>query len=84
MLINGPGVRPIPAKENKISGKVILRFCINSDGSVREVSVIKSIDPALDAEAVRLIKLLPKWEPGKLDGIPVKVWYPVSVTFTLK
>ena len=77
-------VYPIAAKENKISGKVKLRFCINPDGTIGEVLVTKGAEAALDSEAVRVVKLLPKWKPGKLAGTPVKVFYPVSVTFTLK
>ena len=83
-FINSKLIYPAIAKEKNISGKIDLRFLISPDGSIGEVTVIKGIDPALDAEALRVIKLLPKWEPGKLAGIPVNVWYPVKVTFKLK
>jgi len=83
-FINSKLVYPKTAKENKISGKVNLRFYVDTDGSVGGVSVVKGISPELDAEAVRVIKLLPAWQPGKLEGKPVKVWYSMPVTFTLK
>ncbi len=75
-------VYPDKAREAAISGKVYIRFAINPDGSVGDVSVIKGINPEMDAEAIRVIKLLPAWKPGKLDGKPVIVSYPLTVTFT--
>ena len=83
-FINSNLVYPNAAKEKNISGKVILRFCINTDGSIDQVSVLKGVDPELNAEAIRVFKLLPSWKPGKLAGTPVKVWYSMPVTFTLK
>lgn len=83
-FINSKLVYPKAAKENKISGKVTLRFAVEVDGSISGVSVLKGINPEFDAEAIRVIKLLPAWKPGKLDGKPVKVWYMMPVTFTLK
>jgi len=71
------------AKEKGIQGRVILRFCINADGSVDRISVIRGVSPELDAEAVRVIKSLPAWQPGKQGGKPVNVWYSVPVTFQL-
>ena len=75
---------PEIAKENNIQGKVILRFCVTYKGGVDQVQVIKPVDPSLDNEAVRVIKLLPAWKPGKQGGKPVNVWYSVPVTFQLK
>ncbi|MBE3086707.1 MAG: TonB family protein [Bacteroidetes bacterium] len=83
-FINSKLAYPKAAKEKNISGKVILRFCINTDGSIDQVSVLKGVDPELNAEAVRVFKLLPSWKPGKLAGTPVKVWYSMPVIFTLK
>jgi len=77
-------IYPAAAKDKNISGKVYIGFEINTDGSVGEVSVLNGVDPSLDAEAIRVIKLLPKWQPGKLAGTEVKVWYPVMVNFKLK
>jgi TonB family protein len=74
---------PKNAKEKKIQGRVILRFCVTSEGNVDQVSVLKSVDPELDVEAVRVIRMLPKWQPGKQGGKAVNVWYSVPVTFKL-
>ncbi len=75
---------PDIAKENNIQGRVILRFCVTYKGGVDQVTILKGVDPALDNEAVRVIKMLPAWKPGKQGGKPVNVWYSVPVTFQLK
>jgi TonB family protein len=77
-------VYPEIAKKNNIQGKVILRFCVNSKGSVTAVSVVRGVDPSLDAEAIRVVKTLPDFKPGKQDGKPVSVWYFVPITYRLK
>lgn len=74
---------PAAAKEKNIQGRVILRFCINYLGGIEQVGVLKGVDPELDSEAIRVIKTLPKWQPGKQGGKPVNVWYSVPVTFAL-
>jgi TonB family protein len=83
-FINSKIVYPPEAKEKRISGKVRLMICIDKDGSVNDTNVMPGTDPLLAAEASRVVRLLPKWTPGKLEGTPVTVWYPVNVTFTLK
>lgn len=75
---------PEIAKENNIQGRVILRFCVTYKGAVDQVQVLKGVDPSLDQEAIRVIKMLPPWKPGKQGGKPVNVWYSVPVTFQLK
>ncbi len=75
---------PEVAKENNIQGRVIVRFCVTSKGGVSQVSVLKGVDPELDAEAVRVVSTLPAFKPGKQGGKPVPVWYMVPITFTLK
>jgi protein TonB len=75
---------PEIAKENNIQGRVIIRFCVTYKGGVDQVQVLKGVDPALDNEAVRVIKMLPTWRPGKQGGKAVNVWYSVPVTFQLK
>jgi TonB family protein len=75
---------PELAKKNNIQGRVIIRFCISSKGNINQVSVIKGVDPELDAEAIRVVKTLPVFEPGKQGGKPVPVWYMVPITFNLK
>jgi len=75
---------PEMAKKNNIQGKEIIRFAVMADGYVDYVQVLKSVDPELDKEAIRVIKMLPVWTPGKQGGKPVNVWYNVPVTFQLK
>ena len=74
---------PEEAKKNGVQGKVIVRFCVKDDGSVGYVSVLKQADPQLDAEAMRVVRMMPRWTPGKQDGKPVNVWYIVPITFQL-
>jgi len=75
---------PDIAKENNIQGRVIVRFCVTSKGGVSQVSILKGVDPELDAEAIRVVNTLPTFKPGKQGGKPVPVWYMVPITFTLK
>ncbi|HRC95011.1 MAG TPA: energy transducer TonB, partial [Tenuifilaceae bacterium] len=75
---------PDIAMENNIQGKVIVRFCVTYKGTVDHVSVLRGVDPTLDEEAIRVIKMLPKWKPGKQGGKPVNVWYTVPISFQLK
>jgi TonB family protein len=74
---------PKNAKEKNIQGRVILRFCVTYEGKINRVGVLKAVDPELDMEAVRVIKMLPEWKPGKQGGKPVNVWYSVPITFKL-
>jgi len=77
-------VYPKEAAENGISGRVMISFYVEVDGSVSEVTVIRGIDPLLDKEAIRLIKSMPKWTPAKQNGKPVRVKYTVPVIFRLQ
>jgi len=74
---------PESAKTNKIQGRVIIRFCVNSTGSVDRVSVLKSVSPEIDTEAIRVVSSLPSFIPGRQGGKPVPVWYMVPVNFAL-
>jgi TonB family protein len=74
---------PMSAKEKKIQGRVITRFCVTYRGDIDQATVLKGVDPALDIEALRVIKMLPKWQPGRQGGKPVNVWYAVPVSFVL-
>jgi protein TonB len=74
---------PVVAIENNIKGKVILKFVVNSDGSVDRVTILKGVDPSLDKEAVRVVQAMPKWIPGKQNGKEVNVWFTLPVNFTL-
>ena len=75
---------PVVAEENGIQGRVIAQFVVERDGSISDVKVIKSVDPSLDKEAIRVLKSMPKWIPGKQNGAPVRVKYTVPVTFRLQ
>lgn len=74
---------PTIPQEYGIQGRVVCQFVVNKDGSIVDIQVVKSIDKYLDAEAVRVIKLMPKWKPGKLNGKAVRVKYTLPVHFKL-
>jgi protein TonB len=75
---------PAKARLNNIQGRVIVRFCVNENGNADRISILKGVDPELDAEAVRVVSTLPAFNPGKQGGKAVPVWYMVPLTFTLK
>lgn len=74
---------PKEAEVNGIEGRVVCQFVVEADGSVNEVRVARGIDPMLDNEAVRVIKLMPKWTPGMQDGKAVRVRYTLPISFRL-
>ena len=75
---------PQIAKENGIQGRVILQFVVDETGKVRDPRILRSVDPALDAEAIRLVEAMPLWTPGKQDGKAVAVRFTVPVVFSLQ
>jgi len=75
---------PVMAEENGIQGRVIVTFVVERDGSITDARVVKSVDPALDKEAVRVIQSMPKWIPGKQNGKAIRVKYTLPVTFRLQ
>ncbi len=75
---------PTIAQENGIEGRVYVQFTVNSKGQVVDVQVARGVDPSLDAEAVRVIKSSPPWEPGKQRGKPVSVRFTFPVNFVLQ
>ena len=75
---------PAVAAENGVQGRVIVQFVVEKDGSVSNVQVVRSVDPALDREAVRVVKSMPKWNPGMNNGQPARVKYTLPVTFKLQ
>lgn len=75
---------PSVAQENGIQGKVTVQFVVTKNGTVGEVRVVRGKDPDLDKEAVRVVKSLPKFVPGKMNGHAVNVWYTVPITFRLQ
>ena len=74
---------PSEAAADSIQGRVVVQFVIDSLGCVGEVKVIRSIRADLDSEAIRLVKSLPKFNPGRQNGKAVSVWYTLPITFTL-
>ncbi len=74
---------PKEAHEKNIQGRVIVRFIVNEDGQVSDAKVARSVDPLLDAEALRVVNSMPKWTPGKQDGKAVKVKYHLPLSFQL-
>lgn len=75
---------PSVAQENGIQGKVTVQFVVTKTGSIGQVKVVRGKDPDLDKEAVRVVKSLPKFTPGKMNGHPVNVWYTLPITFRLQ
>ena len=75
---------PDVAQENGVQGRVIVESIIEKDGSMSDVKVIRSVDPSLDREALRVVKAMPKWTPAKLKGIPVRTKCTTPVVFRLQ
>ena len=75
---------PVVAAENGISGRVVVQFVVERDGSVSQVRVVRGVDPSLDKEAQRVISSMPKWIPGKQNGQAVRSRFTVPVTFRLQ
>ncbi|RXQ96771.1 energy transducer TonB [Ancylomarina salipaludis] len=75
---------PVIASENGITGRVFVRFVVGRDGRVKNVEVLRGVDPYLDKEAVRVIESLPPFAPGKQRGVPVQVTYSTSINFVLQ
>lgn len=75
---------PQIAAENGIQGRVYVQFIVEADGSVSNVNVIRGVDPALDKEAIRVLRSSPKWKPGKQRGLPVRVRFSMPILFQLQ
>ncbi|MEN8119866.1 MAG: energy transducer TonB [Bacteroidota bacterium] len=78
--VNYPNI----ARENGLEEKIYIRFCVTKLGKVEKVRVLRGTEPILYKEALRVIKSLPKWEPGEKNGEKVSVWYTVPINFKLK
>lgn len=74
---------PAEAQKKKIEGRVIVTFVVNKKGRITHPTVVRSAHPLLDAEALRVVKRMPKWTPGRMNGEPVNVKYALPVTFKL-
>ena len=75
---------PEDAEKQKVEGRVIATFVVETDGSISNVEVVKPAFPSLDAEAVRVLSGMPKWTPGMQSGKVVRVKYTVPINFNLK
>ncbi|MEY8611445.1 TonB family protein [Parabacteroides segnis] len=75
---------PVIAQQNGIQGRVTCSFVVGKDGVIRNIEVIRGVDPSLDLEATRVISMMPKWKPGMQKGKEVSVKYTVPVTFRLQ
>ncbi len=75
---------PPVAAENGIQGRVVVGFVVERDGSISHVQILRGVDPSLDKEAMRVVKSMPKWNPGMQNGSPVRVKYNVPVQFKLQ
>ena len=75
---------PLLAQENGIQGRVVCQFVVNSDGSIVDISVVRGVEESLDKEAIRVIKSMPKWTPGRQGGKSVRVKYTLPIRFKLE
>lgn len=76
-------VYPKDAIEKKAEGMVICSFIVKADGRISDIQIVRSINPLLDAEAIRVIKKMPKWVPSKQEGKPIPVKFTLPIRFTL-
>ena len=74
---------PSDAENQKVEGRVIATFIVETDGTINNVEVVKPVFPSLDAEAIRVLSGMPKWTPGKQSGKEVRVKYTVPINFNL-
>ena len=75
---------PVAAQEAKIEGRVIVQFVVGKDGSISDVQAVRGVSPELDAEAIRVVSMMPKWNPGKQRGQAVSVKYTMPIMFRLQ
>lgn len=75
---------PTIAAENGVQGRVVVGFVVERDGSITDVNILRGVDPSLDREAMRVVKSMPRWNPGKQNGSAVRVKYQVPVSFRLQ
>ena len=74
---------PVDAQKRGVSGRVIVQFVIMEDGTLDQAKVVRGVDPLLDEEALRVVKLMPKWKPGKQRGVAVRTQFTLPVKFRL-
>ena len=71
------------AKQNKISGRVVVMFQVDVDGTISNVSIAQSLTPECDKEAKRVVSLMPKWTPAIQNGKPIRSFYQIPIVFKL-
>ena len=74
---------PPTAQSQRIQGKVVISFIINKDGSIASPTIVQSADPLLDREALRVVKMMPRWKPGLQNGKPCRTMFAIPVNFQL-
>ena len=74
---------PESAQQNDIQGRVIVKFVVEKDGSIGNVTILKGVDKDLDREAMRVVKKMGKWQPGKNNGVAVRSYFQLPVVFKL-
>lgn len=74
---------PPQAQQQKIQGKVVVSFIINKDGSISSPRIVRSVDPLLDREAMRVVKMMPWWKAGLEDGKPCRTMFAIPINFQL-
>jgi TonB family protein len=82
-FLNAKMKYPVIASESGIQGTVVVNFVVLKDGSIGNVEIVSSLDPNCDEEAIRLVKSMPKWTPGRSNGVPVPVSHTLRITFKL-
>lgn len=75
---------PAEAQKNGIQGRVVVSFVVDVDGGISNVEVVRPVDPSLNKEALRVVKSMPKWIPGRQNGEYVRVRYNVPIAFRLE
>ena len=75
---------PEDAQKQKVEGRVLVKFVVETDGSISNIEVVKNAFPSLDAEAERVVRIMPKWTPGKQKGQVVRVKFMLPINFSLK
>ena len=74
---------PASAQQRKVQGKVMAQFIVNTDGSISDIEILKSVDAALDREAMRVLRLMPQWKPGQQDAKPCRTQVCIPIVFKL-
>jgi TonB family protein len=83
-FINEKMIYPKFCKENKIQGRVVMKFVVEKDGTLSNVTILKKVNELLDEEAIRLVKSMPRWKPGSNDGKPVRAYFTLPIAFSVK